>query len=102
MTKDFKISVSAALISALFSSPYAFANNDEVHFTAVQISPNSDPDSHVMIFHPEVRARAGPMLSLRVPIALRLVLVLKQRNELQLLWALVQLQQELILLQLVL
>ncbi|AJI81101.1 adhesin YadA [Yersinia enterocolitica subsp. enterocolitica WA-314] len=59
MTKDFKISVSAALISALFSSPYAFANNDEVHFTAVQISPNSDPDSHVMIFQPEVRAPGG-------------------------------------------
>ncbi|CRY31307.1 putative YadA invasin [Yersinia enterocolitica] len=59
MTKDFKISVSAALISALFSSPYAFANNDEVHFTAVQISPNADPDSHVVIFQPAAEALGG-------------------------------------------
>ncbi|CFQ26185.1 Uncharacterised protein [Yersinia enterocolitica] len=42
------------------------------------------------------------MLALRVSIALRLVLLLKQRKEQQLLWALVQLQQALILLQLVL
>ncbi|KGA56774.1 hypothetical protein DJ55_4265 [Yersinia pseudotuberculosis] len=42
------------------------------------------------------------MLALRVSIALRLVLLLKQRNQQQLLWALVQLQQALILLQLVL
>ncbi|CNK58248.1 trimeric autotransporter adhesin YadA [Yersinia enterocolitica] len=64
MTKDFKISVSAALISALFSSPYAFANHEEeqepnaVHFTAVQISPNSDPDSG-MIYDPAARAPDG-------------------------------------------
>lgn len=45
MTKDFKISVSAALISALFSSPYAFADdyNGIPNLTAVQISPNADP-----------------------------------------------------------
>ncbi|CQI34358.1 Uncharacterised protein [Yersinia enterocolitica] len=42
------------------------------------------------------------MLALRVSIALRLVLLLKQRKKQQLLWALVQLQQALILLQLVL
>nr|WP_237384776.1 hypothetical protein [Yersinia enterocolitica] len=46
MTKDFKISVSAALISALFSSPYAFANGYDgiPSLTAVQISPNADPE----------------------------------------------------------
>ncbi|EKN3316298.1 adhesin, partial [Yersinia enterocolitica] len=45
MTKDFKISVSAALISALFSSPYAFADDYDgiPNLTAVQISPNADP-----------------------------------------------------------
>ncbi|AJI89385.1 hypothetical protein [Yersinia pestis] len=42
------------------------------------------------------------MLALRIPIALRLVLLLKQQNQQQLLWALVQWQQALILLQLVL
>ncbi|CNL71446.1 YadA domain-containing protein [Yersinia pseudotuberculosis] len=56
MTKDFKISVSAALISALFSSPYAFAEepedgNDGIpRLSAVQISPNVDPKLGVGLY----------------------------------------------------
>ncbi|CFU98566.1 YadA domain-containing protein [Yersinia pseudotuberculosis] len=56
MTKDFKISVSAALISALFSSPYAFAeeledgNDGFPRLSAVQISPNVDPKLGVGLY----------------------------------------------------
>ncbi|CND23626.1 trimeric autotransporter adhesin YadA [Yersinia enterocolitica] len=52
MTKDFKISVSAALISALFSSPYAFAEDRDgiPRLSAVQISPNADPELGVGLY----------------------------------------------------